>query len=191
MDKQSDVERDFGSGITIVVSPLIALMKDQTDVLKAKGIAAECSDSTKTFDEHQQIQRDIHSGRLRLLYCSPEKLNNEAFVASMKHVAGGIRLIAVDEAHCISEWGASFRPEYLKVARFAKEIKAERVICLTATATPRVVDDICEAFEIEKPFVFRTSPYRPNLQLLAESTLTKQVSICDSEASALYRSHHI
>ncbi|ETS78574.1 hypothetical protein PFICI_10636 [Pestalotiopsis fici W106-1] len=174
MDKQSNVERDFGSGITIVVSPLIALMKDQTDALKAKGIAAECSDSTKTYEENQQIHADIHSGRLRLLYCSPEKLNNEAFVASIKHVPGGIRLIAVDEAHCISEWGASFRPEYLKVARFTKEIKAERVICLTATATPRVMDDICQAFAIDKPFVFRTSPYRSNLQLLAESTLTKQ-----------------
>lgn len=168
------MEKQFGSGITIVVSPLIALMKDQTDVLKAKGIAAECSDSTKTYEENQKIHSDIHSGRLRLLYCSPEKLNNESFVASMKHVPGGIRLIAVDEAHCISEWGASFRPEYLKVARFAQEIKAERVVCLTATATPRVVDDICDAFEVDKCNVFRTSPYRPNLQLLAEPTDTKQ-----------------
>lgn len=174
LDKQSDVKRKFGSGVTIVVSPLIALMKDQTDVLKAKGIAAECSDSTKSYEENQQIHSDIHSGRLRLLYCSPEKLNNETFVASMKHVPGGIRLIAVDEAHCISEWGASFRPEYLKVARFANEIKAERVICLTATATPRVVDDICDAFLVDKSNIFRTSPYRPNLQLLAEATTTKQ-----------------
>lgn len=174
MDKKSGVERKFGAGITIVVSPLIALMKDQTDVLKAKGIAAECSDSTKTYEENQKIHSDMHSGKLRLLYCSPEKLNNETFVASIKHVPGGIRLIAVDEAHCISEWGASFRPEYLKVARFAKEIKAERVVCLTATATPRVVDDIRSAFSVDKPNVFCTSPYRPNLRLLAEPTETKQ-----------------
>ncbi|KAK9415245.1 putative P-loop containing nucleoside triphosphate hydrolase protein [Seiridium unicorne] len=174
LDKQSDVERRFGSGVTIVVSPLIALMKDQTDVLKAKGIAAECSDSTKTYEENQKIHSDLHSGYLRLLYCSPEKLNNETFVASMKHVPGGVRLIAVDEAHCISEWGAAFRPEYLKVARFASEIKAERVVCLTATATPRVVDDICKAFLVDKSNVFRTSPYRPNLQLLAEATTNKQ-----------------
>ncbi|KAH8204483.1 hypothetical protein TruAng_001399 [Truncatella angustata] len=174
LDRHSGEERKFGSGLTIVVSPLIALMKDQTDVLKGKGIAAECSDSTKSYEEHQKTHSDIHSGRLRLLYCSPEKLNNETFVASMKHVPGGIRLIAVDEAHCISEWGATFRPEYLKVARFAKEIKAERVVCLTATATPRVVDDICEAFSVAKANVFRTSPYRPNLQLLAEATDTKQ-----------------
>lgn len=174
MDKHSHEERAFGAGLTIVVSPLIALMKDQTDVLKRKGIAAECSDSTKTYAEQQQIYQDIHSGRLRLLYCSPEKLNNETFVASMKHVPGGIRLIAVDEAHCISEWGASFRPEYLKVARFAQEIKAERVVCLTATATPVVVKDICKAFMVDESHVYRTSPFRSNLKLQAEITHDKE-----------------
>ncbi|KAI1843782.1 hypothetical protein JX266_010041 [Neoarthrinium moseri] len=174
MDRQNDEKRQFGAGITIVVSPLIALMKDQTDVLKRKGVAAECWDSTKSYEETQKIYSDIHQGHLRLLYCAPERLNNESFVASMKHVPGGIRLIAVDEAHCISEWGASFRPEYLKVARFTREIKAERVICLTATATPRVVDDICGAFHVAKPHVYRTSPYRPNLRLEAEVTWDKQ-----------------
>ncbi len=84
----------------------------------------------------------MQSGKLRILYCAPERLSNEGFVERMKYVTGGVRLLAVDEAHCISEWGHSFRPEYLKVARFVQEIKAERVICLTATATPRVVDDI-------------------------------------------------
>ncbi|KAI1370622.1 ATP-dependent DNA helicase [Hypoxylon crocopeplum] len=162
------------SGITIVVSPLIALMKDQVDALLRRGIAAACLDSTKTYEQVQQINAGIRDGRLRLLYCAPERLNNEGFVESMKHVPGGIRLVAVDEAHCISEWGHAFRPDYLKVARFVDEIRAERVICLTATATPRVADDVARAFKITESNIFRTSPYRPNLQLLAESVPTKQ-----------------
>ncbi|THW26899.1 ATP-dependent DNA helicase [Aureobasidium pullulans] len=170
MDKQSGNIRPHGAGITLVVSPLIALMKDQTDALKKKGIAADCLDSTKTYEEIQAIHSEIHTGRLRLLYVSPEKLNNEAFVASMKHVAGGIRLIAVDEAHCISEWGESFRPMYMRVSRLAKDIKAERVICLTATATPKVADDVRKAFDILERNEFRTSPYRPNLRLEAVAT---------------------
>ncbi|KAI1276988.1 P-loop containing nucleoside triphosphate hydrolase protein [Xylaria sp. FL0933] len=158
----------IGSGITIVVSPLIALMKDQVDALQRRGVAAACLDSTKTLDEQKSINASIQEGRLRLLYCAPERLNNEGFVESMKFVPGGIRLVAVDEAHCISEWGHSFRPDYLKVARFVNEIKAERVICLTATATPRVAEDVRKAFSIKEGNMFRTSPYRPNLQLHAE-----------------------
>ncbi|KAF5012309.1 hypothetical protein FDECE_1618 [Fusarium decemcellulare] len=173
MDRQTNEREASDSGITIVVSPLIALMKDQVDALKRKGISAECIDSTKTRDELQQINSDLRQGRLRLLYCAPERLNNEGFVEMMKRVRGGVRLIGVDEAHCISEWGHSFRPDYLKVARFVQEIKAERVICLTATATPAVVDDICEAFNIAKAGVFRTSMYRPNLRLEAKATKTK------------------
>ncbi|KAI1633523.1 P-loop containing nucleoside triphosphate hydrolase protein [Biscogniauxia mediterranea] len=163
-----------GSGITIVVSPLIALMKDQVDALKRRNIPAACLDSTKTWEEQQEITASMREGRLRLLYCAPERLNNEGFVESMKHIPGGIRLVAVDEAHCISEWGHSFRPDYLKVARFVQEIQAERVICLTATATPRVAKDVCEAFQITESNVYRTSPYRPNLELLAEAVETKR-----------------
>ncbi|KAI0382330.1 ATP-dependent DNA helicase [Hypomontagnella monticulosa] len=164
----------IGSGITIVVSPLIALMKDQVDALLRKGVSAACLDSTKTHEQVLQINAGIRDGQLRLLYCAPERLNNEGFVESMKYVPGGVRLVAVDEAHCISEWGHSFRPDYLKVARFAQEIHAERVISLTATATPRVADDVARAFKVDKANIFRTSPYRPNLQLLAESVATKE-----------------
>ncbi|KAI0534474.1 P-loop containing nucleoside triphosphate hydrolase protein [Xylaria digitata] len=166
-ERQSKIPA-IGSGITIVVSPLIALMKDQVDALQRHGVSAACLDSTKTYDEQKRTNTSIREGRLRILYCAPERLNNEAFVESMKFVPGGIRLVAVDEAHCISEWGHSFRPDYLKVARFVKEIKAERVICLTATATPRVAEDVRRAFDIGEFNVFRTSPYRPNLQLHAE-----------------------
>ncbi|KEQ62728.1 ATP-dependent DNA helicase [Aureobasidium melanogenum CBS 110374] len=177
MDKMSGNERPRGAGITLVVSPLIALMKDQTDALKKRGIAADCSDSTKTYEQHQQIHADIHSGKLRLLYVSPEKLSNEAFVASMKHVPGGVRLVAVDEAHCISEWGHSFRPTYLMVERFTKEINAERVICLTATATPKVAEDVRAAFDILERNEYRTSPYRPNLRLEAVATESEEAKI--------------
>ncbi|KAI3328758.1 ATP-dependent DNA helicase recQ [Ustulina deusta] len=158
-----------GHGITIVVSPLIALMKDQVDALQSRGIPAVCLDSTKTYDEQMSVNALIRKGNCRLLYCAPERVNNERFAETMRFVPGGVRLIAVDEAHCISEWGHSFRPDYLKVARFAREVKAERVICLTATATPRVAEDIRNAFSIKECNMFRTSPYRPNLQLHAEA----------------------
>lgn len=78
-------------------------MKDQVDVLKRRGIAADCIDSTKTWDQLQQINQQLARGELQIIYCSPERLNNERFVESMKFVSGGVRLVAVDEAHCISE----------------------------------------------------------------------------------------
>jgi superfamily II DNA/RNA helicase len=149
-------------------------MKDQVDALKRRNLPADCIDSTKTDEQLRQIYTALQTGHLRLLYCAPERLNNEGFVERMRHVRGGVRLLAVDEAHCISEWGHSFRPEYLKVARFADEIEAERVICLTATATPKVVEDICSAFKISPEGVFRTSAYRPNLNLYARAVNTKQ-----------------
>ncbi|KAF5246150.1 hypothetical protein FANTH_6917 [Fusarium anthophilum] len=163
MDRQTKERQTNDSGITIVVSPLIALMKDQVDALKRRGIAAECMDSTKSWDEIQKINKDLREGQLRLLYCAPERLNNEGFVETMKRVKGGVRMLGVDEAHCISE----------AFARFVQEIKAERVICLTATATPPVVKDICQAFDISDEGVFRTSVYRPNLRLEAEAVKVK------------------
>ncbi|GAB0134981.1 mRNA splicing protein prp28 [Epichloe bromicola] len=161
-------------GLSIVVSPLIALMKDQVDALKRRRLPADCIDSTKTWEQQQQIYAALREGKIRLLYCAPERLNNEGFVATMRHVRGGVRLLAVDEAHCVSEWGHSFRPEYLKVARFAEEIKAERVVCLTATATQKVAEHICNAFSIQPEGVFRTSTYRSNLNLYAQAASTKQ-----------------
>lgn len=173
MDLQ-DGSRSAGEhGIAIVVSPLIALMKDQVDALKKRDIAADCLDSSKSWPEQQVVNAALRDGKLRLLYCAPERLNNEGFVEMIKHVRGGVRLLAVDEAHCISEWGHSFRPDYLKVARLAVEIQAERVVCLTATATPAVAQDVCKAFNISPQGVFRTSPYRPNLSLNAKGVREK------------------
>src|SRR5690348_8936537 len=103
-------------GLTLVVSPLIALMKDQIDGLKRRGIAAERIDSTLSAEELSTVMQAIREGGLRLLYVAPERFNNERFRESMSRTK--IAMFAVDEAHCISEWGHSFRPDYLKLARF-------------------------------------------------------------------------
>lgn len=198
LDKSVGSRTPAEAGLTIVVSPLIALMKDQVDALQKRGIAADSLDSTKTWEQSRAIYDKIRQSELRLLYCAPERLNNEGFVISIRDVPGGIRLLAVDEAHCVSEvrTASHYNGEeeltlmtvgsfiqtrlsqgYLllfvallptlpsnssdPVARFAEEIKAERVICLTATATPKVSDDICKAFNIGQSCVFRTAPYRP------------------------------
>jgi len=144
-------------------------MKDQVDALLRRGIKAAVLNSSISRNEFLAAQDDLRNGRLDLIYCAPERLNSEGFTASLKDIPGGIRLLAVDEAHCISEWGHSFRPDYLKIARFAKEAQVERVVCLTATATQRVTEDIRNAFSIPEEGLFRTAVYRPNLRLLAEA----------------------
>jgi ATP-dependent DNA helicase RecQ len=151
-------------GLTLVVSPLIALMKDQIDALTARGIAARRLDSTLDLDEYRTVNDDVRSGRLRLLYVAPERFVNERFCEMIQRTA--ISLFAVDEAHCISEWGHNFRPDYLRLARFAQLCRAERVLALTATATPQVLTDICRFFKIETECAVRTGFYRPNLTLL-------------------------
>ena len=151
-------------GLTVVVSPLIALMKDQIDFLRGRGISAARLDSTMSGDEVREVNESIQSGKLKLLYVAPERFNNERFVAEMKRTH--ISLFAIDEAHCISEWGHNFRPDYLKLAETVKAIGAERVLALTATATPSVVEDICRSFEIEKGDSTVTGFYRPNLTFL-------------------------
>jgi superfamily II DNA helicase RecQ len=148
-------------------------MKDQVDALLRRGIKAAVLNSSISRDQFLAAQDDLKNGRLDLVFCAPERLNSEGFIASLNSIPGGIRLLAVDEAHCISEWGHSFRPDYLKIARFAQEAQVERVVCLTATATPKVADDIRDAFSIPQKGLFRTTMYRPNLRLLAEA-ITQQ-----------------
>ena len=155
-------------GLTLVVSPLIALMKDQIDQLKTRGIAAERLDSTLTVDEYRRIMQAVRAGTLRLLYVAPERFNNERFRGSLARVE--LSLFAVDEAHCISEWGHNFRPDYLKLAGFAERYGAERILALTATATPRVLDDICRGFRVDPDCAVRTGFHRPNLELRATPT---------------------
>jgi len=159
-------------GLTIVVSPLIALMKDQIDALSKRGIAATRLDSSLSAEEYQQVVSSLKDGSLSLLYVAPERFNNERF----RQLIGttDISLFAVDEAHCISEWGHNFRPDYLKLARFATECGADRILALTATAPPKVLDDICRQFGIREEHATRTDFYRDNLTLLATATTAEQ-----------------
>ena len=152
-------------GLTLVVSPLLALMKDQIDALAARGIKASRLDSTQTLEEYRQVMGDIRKGELRLLYVAPERFNNERFRSSISQIT--VSLFAVDEAHCISEWGHNFRPDYLKLVEFARQCKAERLLALTATATKEVLNDICQQFDIDRNCAVRTGFYRSNLTLNA------------------------
>ncbi|HEY3414605.1 MAG TPA: RecQ family ATP-dependent DNA helicase [Armatimonadota bacterium] len=150
-------------GLTVVVSPLIALMKDQVEFLQAHGIPAARLDSSMSPREAGDLRDVIRDGTLKILYVAPERFNNERFVGDLRRAH--IALFAVDEAHCISEWGHNFRPDYLKLAQTARELGVERVLALTATATPSVVADICRGFAVPSEAAIVTGFYRPNLKL--------------------------
>lgn len=153
----------LSEGTALVVSPLLALMKDQVDGLVAKGVAAARLDSTLDADDYAEILSRLKQGRLKLLYVSPEKLANAEFQKSLKDA--NISLIAVDEAHCISEWGHNFRPDYLKLASIFRKLRISRILALTATATPKVEADIRRQFRIAKQDVVKLSFHRSNLDL--------------------------
>ncbi len=152
-------------GLTVVISPLIALMKDQLDFLQSHGLPAARLDSSLTREETLAVYEELNSGRLKLLYISPERLGNERFLQSLQRRK--ISLLAVDEAHCISEWGHNFRPDYLKIANLAEQLQVGRVLALTATATPQVAGDIARGFAVAEEDVVHTGFYRPNLRLYA------------------------
>ncbi|MBW3636634.1 MAG: RecQ family ATP-dependent DNA helicase, partial [Armatimonadetes bacterium] len=149
-------------GTALVVSPLIALMKDQIDFLQNRGIAAARLDSSLDANESRAVTDSLRNGTLKLLYVAPERFNNERFLDNLKRA--NISLFAVDEAHCISEWGHNFRPDYLKLAQFARDLEVPRILALTATATPQVAHSICEGFEIPPQASVNTGFYRPNLK---------------------------
>ncbi|WP_346017016.1 RecQ family ATP-dependent DNA helicase [Pseudenhygromyxa sp. WMMC2535] len=165
-------------GLTLVVSPLIALMNDQITALRARGIVAHKLDSTLSFEEYKAAMDQLRSGEARLLYVAPERFNNERLRESLLGLR--VSLFAVDEAHCISEWGHNFRPDYLKLAHFAKQAGAERVLALTATATPAVLDDICRVLDIDEGCAVRTPFHRPNLRL-------ELTPVSESERDAILR----
>ncbi|HRE91652.1 MAG TPA: DEAD/DEAH box helicase, partial [Myxococcota bacterium] len=123
-------------GLTVVVSPLIALMKDQVDQLRQRGIPAACINSTVPPDEQQRMFEDARNGHLKLLYVAPERFRYEGAMARLKRLPVG--LFAIDEAHCISHWGHDFRPDYQLLGPAYRELAAPRVAAYTATATAEV-----------------------------------------------------
>ena len=136
-------------GTAIIISPLIALMKDQVDGLLERNIPAALINSTVSQHDQQIIARDIVNGRIKLLYISPERLQNPQFMAFLRTIE--ISFIAVDEAHCISEWGHDFRPAYTSISNAFRDLgKRPPIIALTATATPEVKEDIAEESKSEK-----------------------------------------
>lgn len=150
------------SGLTLVVSPLLALMKDQVDALRARSHPAACLDSTLSAAETRDLFDEVRAGSIRLLFVSPERFKNARFLRLIQSVS--VALFAVDEAHCISEWGHSFRPDYLRLSRWADRLHCRRRLALTATATPAVARDICAALDIPYPHAqVRLPSVRPNL----------------------------
>lgn len=165
-------------GICIVVSPLIALMKDQVDNLKKRSIPVLMIHSgMKRMDVIQTLKNATHS-YFKFLYVSPERLETSLFKEYLP--AFDVNLIAVDEAHCISQWGYDFRPSYLRIAALRKELPGVPVLALTASATPEVQNDICEKLEFPKARIFKQSFERKNLSysiIRSESRLSKLVDI--------------
>lgn len=148
-------------GLTVVVSPLIALMKDQVDSLQASGIAATFLNSTLDSSEARSRLRGLHQGEFRLLYVAPERLMLSGFLSDLQRWQP--RLLAIDEAHCISEWGHDFRPEYRQLSQLRELFPAAPLMALTATATDRVRKDIVSQLRLRDPKCYVASFNRPNL----------------------------
>ena len=151
----------MSNGLTIVVSPLISLMKDQVDSMVDKGMEACTINSTMTDKQVDDVMSNL--GDCKLLYVSPERFKNEDFVNSI--VRQRIGLFAVDEAHCISQWGHDFRLSYSKLKEAIKSVSPARVVALTATATPEVQEDICRQLNMENAHKFVRGTYRSNLKI--------------------------
>ncbi|KAL9151541.1 hypothetical protein ABFS82_11G058500 [Erythranthe guttata] len=154
-------------GIVLVVCPLIALMENQVMALKEKGIAAEYLSSTQTVKTKNEIYEKLESGKpsLSLLYVTPELIATSGFMAKLTkiHGKGLISLIAIDEAHCVSTWGHDFRPSYRKLSSLRNRLPGIPVLALTATAAPKVQEDVIKSLSLENPLVLKSSFNRPNI----------------------------
>ena len=149
------------TGLTVVVSPLIALMKDQVDALQASGVPATFLNSSLAAGESRARLRGLHNGQYRLLYAAPERLMLSGVMSDLQR--WNVNLLAVDEAHCISEWGHDFRPEYRQLADLRQLFPAVPMMALTATATERVRKDIVTLLKLREPSCYVASFNRPNL----------------------------
>jgi ATP-dependent DNA helicase RecQ len=152
--------------LTLVVSPLLALMQDQLEFLRRHGISAGSIDSAQSREDANDVMSRARSGELKILMISVERLKNERFRNFLQQVP--ISLLVVDEAHCISEWGHNFRPDYLKLPDYQRQFNIPQTLLLTATATPKVIADMQAKFAIAAEDVVTTGFYRPNLNLLVE-----------------------
>src|SRR5437763_2603406 len=148
-------------GLTVVVSPLISLMKDQVDALQASGVAATFLNSSLQAGDSRERLRGLHNGRYRLLYAAPERLMLSGFLSDLQRWK--VNLLAIDEAHCISEWGHDFRPEYRQLAQLRSLFPNVPLMALTATATERVRSDIVKQLKLRDPRCYVASFNRPNL----------------------------
>ncbi len=159
-------------GVSIIVSPLIALMKDQVDALVAKGIPATMINSTLGLAEQRDRISRMRTGEYKLVYVAPERFKAESFVSALLDVE--LALFAVDEAHCLSQWGHDFRPDYMRLGKALERIGRPQCIALTATATPVVRTDILKVLELRSPFEIVSGFARPNLSLMITSVSKHQ-----------------
>ncbi len=160
-------------GVTVVVSPLIALMKDQVDALQARGISAAYVNSSQTQNEQREVLDQLRRGELTLVYAAPERLRLASFQRRLREA--DVALLAVDEAHCVSQWGHDFRPDYLALATARREMGNPPCVALTATATPRVQADIAQQLDLRDPVRLVTGFNRPNLRFEVHQTATAKM----------------
>jgi ATP-dependent DNA helicase RecQ len=154
--------------VTLVVSPLIALMKDQVDALRALGIPAVALTSAADADEQREILDGIRAGIYTLIYVAPERFRSPRFVDALRATAGQLGLIAIDEAHCISEWGHDFRPDYRRLGEAVRLLGVPRIAAFSATATPEVQRDIAHQLDLASPAMHVRGFDRPNLHYAVE-----------------------
>ncbi len=166
-------------GLTLVISPLIALMQDQVAAMKQRKIAAAAFHSGLTGFEKSRVIQDLQQRRLQLLYLAPERMQHEGFLQLLRSL--WVSLLVVDEAHCISQWGHDFRPDYLKIGRLRQELTNPPCLALTATATARVQTDLCKRLSLREPFRLVAGFRRANLALSVRLCQSRQEKLATLE----------
>lgn len=174
----------FG-GVTLVISPLIALMKDQVDALVARGIPATMINSTIPWSEQKERLDGMRDGRFKLVYVAPERFRAESFLQAVR--GADVSLFAVDEAHCLSQWGHDFRPDYLRLGKALEKLGGPQCVAMTATATPIVREDIMSVLKLRDPFELVSGFSRPNLSL--SITAVEKAAQKDERMRAIIAAH--